>query len=816
MKKAYRFLGLLAAAAITAVTLTLSAGCGDVPSDVPTIETDGQIYHSKNSLFSYTLNDDNKATLITYRGNETKVIVNVIDGKQVVAIAEGAFIGNTSIKELEISDKVRAIGKAAFADCTALESVTFRGTPTLARIEESAFSGCTALKSFAIPASLSTIGDEAFMNCKNASIDFSGAKGLTEIGAYAFSFCGSASETQFSVDLPVNLTKIGTGAFYGSLKIDAFSVSEQNTAYSSKDGILYNKAGDTLVLFPAAAYMGEEFTVPSSVRTIAGGAFAGAGIKRLVLPEGLTEIGGSAFYSAYAMESIVLPSTLKSIDSFAFLECVALKEIDIPDGTALGTYLFRSCSSLTRASLPRDLTELPDGIFDSCAKLTSVSIPDGVTVIGQFAFNYCTALPEIKIPQAVRTVRSYAFRNCQSLTAIDLSGVSEIGDFALQYCNKLTRADISGVTEIPAYLFEGAALLSDVVYSDSLTAIGNYAFLGCDHLAAFNIPTTTTVIGDYAFAGCTSLTEITVPASVSVLGKGAFYGAGLTKAVIEAEITEIPASLFDGCKKLTTLSLPATVEVIGMGAFSECVQLTDIPLAGPVKHVMSGAFTGCRKLTRFIIGTEDTAIGTGTYYGCDGLTAIVIPEGITAIGTSAFSGCAYLESVTYPSTLKQIDAGAFSGCVKLARAELPSSLNVIGESAYLGCTKLTKITVPTSVIYVGDSAFAGTQWLKGQKDTFIVVGDGVLLAYNGTATDIVIPDTVKRIPDHSFTNLKSEPTSFTIPRSVEYIGVEAFAKLVSSGDSTYFQQRYVKIRGYEDSYAEIYANREYYTFEALD
>ena len=114
------------------------------------------------------------------------------------------------------------------------------------------------------------------------------------------------------------------------------------------------------------------------------------------------------------------------------------------------------------------------------------------------------------------------------------------------------------------------------------------------------------------------------------------------------------------------------------------------------------------------------------------------------------------------------------------------------------------------------SAYSHHDHFASRGNSFLVVGDGVLLAYNGTATDIVIPDSVKRIPNFSFTGLKSEPTSFTIPAGVEYIGIEAFAKLVSSGDSTTTQQRYVTIRGYKGSYAEIYANREYYTFVALD
>ena len=241
-----------------------------------------------------------------------------------------------------------------------------------------------------------------------------------------------------------------------------------------------------------------------------------------------------------------------------------------------------------------------------------------------------------------------------------------------------------------------------------------------------------------------------------------------------------------------------------------------------VKHVAAGAFTGCRKLTNLVIGTEDTEIGTGTFYGCESLTEITIPEGIRVIGTSAFSDCVSLTSVSLPSTLETIDSAAFLGCAKIARMELPSSVKILGDSVFSGCQKLVKIEIPSSVIFVGEDAFKGTSWLRSKaSEDFIVVGDGVLVQYNGNAKNIVIPDTVKRIPAYRFATLKTEPESFTIPSTVEYIAKEAFAALVekqgdSDEESYAYRMRYVKIIVRKGTYAETFANHEYYIFEAID
>jgi hypothetical protein len=197
------------------------------------------------------------------------------------------------------------------------------------------------------------------------------------------------------------------------------------------------------------------------------------------------------------------------------------------------------------------------------------------------------------------------------------------------------------------------------------------------------------------------------------------------------------------------------------------------------------------------------------------LTDVVILEGITTIGASAFANCVYLTSVTFPSTLQYIDAGAFAVCQKLSRIDIPDSVRAIGNNAFYNCTKLSKANVADSVVYVGENVFAGTSWLKAQNDEFVVVGDGVLIQYNGNAKNIIIPDTVKRIPAYRFATLKTEPESFTIPSTVEYISTDAFSALVEKSSSSYYEKRYVKIIARKGTYAEQFANHEYYTFDAI-
>ncbi len=141
----------------------------------------------------------------------------------------------------------------------------------------------------------------------------------------------------------------------------------------------------------------------------------------------------------------------------------------------------------------------------------------------------------------------------------------------------------------------------------------------------------------------------------------------------------------------------------------------------------------------------------------------------------------------------------------------------MGDGVFSACTKLTDISIPDTLVYIGENVFASTPWRRAQKGDFLILGDGVLVEYTGNAAEIVIPDGVKRILNHRFAQLKTEPSSFTIPQSVEYIGKEAFVKVKASTDSSSssFSQRYVTIIGVEGSYAQTYARDAYYTFKEL-
>ncbi len=127
------------------------------------------------------------------------------------------------------------------------------------------------------------------------------------------------------------------------------------------------------------------------------------------------------------------------------------------------------------------------------------------------------------------------------------------------------------------------------------------------------------------------------------------------------------------------------------------------------------------------------------------------------------------------TAVKKIEKSAFYGNTMITSVTFEKGIAVIGDEAFFGCTSLCDIIIPDSVNAVGYFAFAETPWFNAQDDEYVIVGDGVLLKYNGKAVSIVIPSIkdVHYISD-SFRNCKNI-ICITVPDTVKIIGAYAFA-----------------------------------------
>jgi len=276
-------------------------------------------------------------------------------GKNLRTIGESAFCESRYTGSLTIPDSVVEIGERAFYKCENLN-----GTLTLGRslrtIGKEAFSGCAFTGSLTIPEGIAEIADGTFSSLYQSSGMFTGKltlpSTLKTIGASAFSY------TDFSGELliPDGVTSIGANAFK---ECDGF-------------GGLLSLPDSVKTVGEWAFYLCKGFTglkLSASLTKIEERSFAHMyGLQtEVVIPEGVTEIGESAFSCSH-MPSICFPSTLKKIGKEAFYNC------------------FRYLDNCT-ITFSDGLEVIEDEAFDSCYFKNAVVLPASIKSIGKKVFD---------------------------------------------------------------------------------------------------------------------------------------------------------------------------------------------------------------------------------------------------------------------------------------------------------------------------------------------------------------------------------------------------------------------------------------------
>lgn len=106
-----------------------------------------------------------------------------------------------------------------------------------------------------------------------------------------------------------------------------------------------------------------------------------------------------------AVKTVVIENGVTTIGNSAFEGCSRLESITIPDGvTAIGVCAFEHCSILVSIAIPDSVTTIGNYAFNGCGNLESITIPDCVTTIGNYAFNGCSDLESISIGDSVTTI----------------------------------------------------------------------------------------------------------------------------------------------------------------------------------------------------------------------------------------------------------------------------------------------------------------------------------------------------------------------------------------------------------------------------
>lgn len=272
-----------------------------------------------------------------------------------------------------------------------------------------------------------------------------------------------------------------------------------------------------------------------------------------------------------------------------------------------------------------------------------------------------------------------------------------------------------------------------------------------DGAEVVTIPAGVEVIGEYSFSGSENLVRVVIPDGVRKIEQYAFWNCQNLKEVhLPGSLTEIARFAFWECGSLESIRLPQGVRVLGNAAFRECDMLKDVKLPDKMDNIGSSAFSNCISLEN-----------------------IVIPDGIKTVRQRTFYGCLALEKVTLPDGLEEIDEYSFEACRALNGLYIPDSVKVIGRHAFDTCRALADIHIPKGLRNIGSSAFINTELINGAKSDHVIIGNGVLVQYKGSAEEAVVPAEVKVIGERAF-SYHRELKSVRLNNGLEEIGDYAF------------------------------------------
>ena len=648
-------------------------------------------------------------------------------------VKANAFKGAKWLKNVSFGSEARSIGKNAFYDCEALESITSE-TLALASIGEGAFQNCKKLASVTIPAT-STIGIDAFNSCVELS-SITLPTTLIAIGIKAFKKCKKLA----SIIIPESVGSIGSEAF---AECDLLTDVDIKASIGTLPDLLFNKCTSLT-----------NVNLHNDTQTIGTETFKGCtSLTSLPNGEGLLTIGENAFNGCNGIKSLVIPANITLIMNAAFSSCANLtnltisargeslriKEKAFSSNTNSLKYIFSHALVAPDASEDafegnteiklvleeeadvdsykikkpwndyfdpenpanydkKKISYFLDGNMDVPVHEDKITVGDAVDVYNpeertgwtfsewQWPESVSGSKPD-KMPNTDLKVSGYYYNKNHIENGVKYSLRSDTKEARVIGNDNPVSVTINPSIEfesnnytivaIEAKAFKGAESLTTVDLSKAanLTSIGHAIFADCSLLNSVSLPATLTEITDSMFCNCIALSALTIPASVTKIGESAFRHSGIIEMTLPKSITTMGTSVFKSCANLKSI------------VFETDMILPTLP---------KSTFEECNILESFTLPTSMEEIGEKAFYNCDGLKLLEM-DNVVTIGISAFNHCSNLKEINLPPTIKYLQKNAFSYCQKVEKMTINSDdAPEVGESPF--STQIYE----TATLYVKD------------------------------------------------------------------------------------------------------------------
>ena len=606
---------------------------------------------------------------------------------------------------------------------------------------------------------------------------------VTGIGQDAFRRCSNLQ----SITIPASVKTIGSDAFYDTnikkltvSSVDSWLKTSLNSVISTPHEMYVGSSLLTTVTIPSTVtnvgyhFMGvtsiKSVTIPNSVTEIGYSAFAGCNsLATLNLGSGVKTIGSVAFSGCAALTSVTFPVSLKTLGYRAFDNCTGLTSLTIPESLVTMDYAFSGCTNIktlvwnainlsSNGDIPTANIEtvtignkvqtIPNNFlsnskikavafhssvktigssaFNGCANLTAVAIPNGCTV-GSQAFANCSALQSVTIPATINVSNTNIFQNCNSIKKLTWNATNVSSQFVpTANIEQVTIGD--GVTELPQYFLQNAKITS-LSLPSSLTSIGSYAFQNCSGLSSLSLPSGLATIDSYAFQNCKGITTLTIPPSVKTIGESAFRDCNsLSYLNMGNGITTIGSHAFRSTY-LVSVRIPESVTSVGQYTFAGCSRLKKVFVACDVNNLNNGNnfYNSPVVVTIGKPSWCNIHLDPNTSFEVDGITYVItdMVNRLVKIVDVDETKCASdieVKKVKYRNvefTPTELGTAALAGNYTVKSFKF-GDVTVIPQYAFY-VSALLKVEIPYNIVAIGQHAFENCK----QMTEFVIANNGL-------------------------------------------------------------------------------------------
>lgn len=566
-----------------------------------------------------------------------------------------------------------------------------------------------------------------------------------------------------------------------------------------------------------ASYAKEDFLMDNDILTKYTGTATTVSVS-----DDVRFIGEEAFAGNPYIGTINLGKNLKGIRGGAFANCAYLNKVIIPDSvTYIDSSAFSGCTSMQNISLGKNVEEIGDAVFAGCKELISVGIPkanenfkfeNGTLYDNKqekiYAYLCGNPYDTYKMPNTVKHISQYSFWGNEDLAEVYLSSnLDSIPGYAFSNCKNLSYIQIPySVDSIDAKAFENCISLKDVEIPASVQYIAPTAFDGCINLNIIASEGTVAYEFFKNFDRSDIASSEVQDAKAVVKPNGNYVGTanqsgssyvsninsdnGVSDGIIDA--SKDPSNI-EWMPSVDSLSGPEdssvlgkTIVVSGRAVFfinreMEVNQLDANNIGNNGAAVSKEGSDNDESVTDIDNASNDNQNSSDNnvaiYDSGKGGFLPKYTEVDGKIASLAYYAAQDMDDYVIPSKITDIGEFSFARS-NISSVDIPEGVKSIGYGAFYHCDNLNNVVIPSTVENIDAYAFNNTPYMNQFKsnvgsDEFLVVGDGLLLAYNGIGRSVNIPSGVKKICAAVFMDNKDIEAVY-IPDSVESIESDAF------------------------------------------